>query len=256
MLEVRDLTKFYSGVAAVRGVSFTVRPGEVLGYLGPNGSGKTTTVNMIIGLLEPTSGKVFYEGRDIQDDLVGFRRRLGYVPEEPNLYPFLSGREYLELVGRLRGMAEGLLARKIDGFFELFSLAAAADQSIGAYSKGMRQKILISAALLHDPSLLVFDEPLSGLDVTTAIVFRHLVEALAAKGKIVLYSSHVLEVVEKICSAVVVLYQGRAVAHDSVARLRDLMALQSLEAVFSELVEQADPAATARDIVEVMERRS
>lgn len=255
MLEVRNLTKFYSGVAAVRDVSFTVRPGEVLGYLGPNGSGKTTTVNMIIGLLEPTGGKVLYEGRDIQEDLVGFRRRLGYVPEEPNLYPFLSGREYLELVGRLRGMGERLLAQKIDGFLELFSLAGAADQSIGAYSKGMRQKILISAALLHDPSLLIFDEPLSGLDVTTAIVFRHLVEALAAKGKIVLYSSHVLEVVEKICSAVVVLYQGRAVAHDSVARLRDLMALESLEAVFSELVEQADPAATASEIVEVMERR-
>ncbi|RPJ78762.1 MAG: ABC transporter ATP-binding protein [Acidobacteria bacterium] len=243
-------------MAAVRDVSFAVRPGEVLGYLGPNASGKTTTVNMIIGLLEPTSGKVFYEGRDIQDDLVGFRRRLGYVPEEPNLYPFLSGREYLELAGRLRGMPDGLLARKIDGFLDLFSLAGAAEQSIGAYSKGMRQKVLISAALLHDPSLLVFDEPLSGLDVTTAIVFRHLVEALAAKGKVVLYSSHVLEAVEKICSAVVVLYQGRAVAHDSVARLRDLMALESLEAVFSELVHQADPAQTARDIVDVMERRS
>lgn len=252
MLEVRNLTKYFSGVAAVKDVSFTVRAGEVLGYLGPNGSGKTTTVSMVIGLLQPSGGSVAFEGRDIQDDLVEFRRRLGYVPEEPNLYPFLSGREYLELVGRLRGMPERLLAQKIDAFFDLFSLESAGERSIGAYSKGMRQKVLISAALLHDPALLVFDEPLSGLDVTTAIVFRHLVAALAAKGKIILYSSHVLEVVEKICSAVVVLYRGRAVAHDSVARLRDLMALESLEAVFGELVEQGDPAETARNIVEVM----
>jgi ABC-2 type transport system ATP-binding protein len=252
MLETRNLTKLYSGVAAVKEVSFTVRPGEVLGYLGPNGSGKTTTVSMVIGLLEPTHGTVLFEGHDIQEDLVEFRRRVGYVPEEPHLYPFLSGREYLQLVGRLRGLPAATLEKKIDGFLQLLSLETAADQSIGSYSKGMKQKILISAALLHDPDLLIFDEPLSGLDITTAIVFRHLVSTLAAAGKIILYSSHVLEVVEKICSRVVVLYKGRIVAHDSVERLRDLMALESLEEVFSQLVEQQDPERTAQDIVGVM----
>jgi ABC-2 type transport system ATP-binding protein len=252
MLEVRNLTKFYYGSPAVRDVSFTVQPGEVLGYLGPNGSGKTTTVNMVIGLLEPTSGTVLFQGRDVQVDSVAYRRRVGYVPEEPNLYAFLSGREYLQLVGRLRGLAATPLDRKIDGFLQLFSLETAGDQSIGSYSKGMKQKILISAALLHDPDLLIFDEPLSGLDVTTAIVFRHLVSALAAAGKIVLYSSHVLEVVEKICSRVIVLSKGKVVAHDSVDRLRDLMARESLEEVFSQLVQQEDPESTAREIVGVM----
>lgn len=255
MLEVSHLTKYYSGIPAIRDVSFTVGSGEVLGYLGPNGSGKTTTVSIAIGLIPPSAGTVRFDGHDIQDDPVAFRRRLGYVPEEPNLYGFLSGREYLQLTGRLREMPERTLNRRIDGLLDLFSIGSAADLPIAAYSKGMRQKILIIAALLHDPDLLVFDEPLSGLDVTTAITFRHLVAALAGRGKIVLYSSHVLEVVEKICSQVVVLYRGRVVAHDSVERLRGLMALESLEEVFSQLVEERDPEATARDILQVMMAR-
>jgi len=252
MLEARGLTKFYSGIAAVKNVSFQVRPGEILGYLGPNGSGKTTTVNMIIGLVEPSRGEVLFEGRPIAADPVEFRRRVGYVPEEPSLYPFLSGREYLQLVGRLRGMPAGRMERKLTALLELFGLANDAEQSIGSYSKGMKQKVLISAALLDDPDLLIFDEPLSGLDVTTALVFRHLVQALAARGKIVLYSSHVLEVVEKVCSKVIVLYRGQVVADDEVGRLRDVMALGSLEEVFSQLVEQRDPQATAQEIAEVV----
>ena len=254
MLEARGLTKLYSGVPAVKDVSFQVKPGEILGYLGPNGSGKTTTVSMVIGLLEPTRGSVLFEGKDIRDDPVAYRRRVGYVPEEPNLYPFLSGREYLQLAGRLREMPASVLEPKIDDLLELVGLARDAEQSIGSYSKGMRQKVLICAALLHDPDLLVFDEPLSGLDVTTALVFRHLVRALAERGKIVLYSSHVLEVVEKLCSKVMVLYKGRVVADDSVERLRDVMALASLEEVFSQLVEQRDPEGTAREIVSVVSR--
>jgi ABC-2 type transport system ATP-binding protein len=252
MLEVSHLTKYYSGIPAIKDVSFTVGPGETLGYLGPNGSGKTTTVSVAIGLIPPSAGTVRFDGHDIQDDPVAFRRRLGYVPEEPNLYSFLSGREYLQLTGRLREMPERLLNRRIDGLLEMFAMEGASDLSISAYSKGMKQKILIGAALLHDPDLLIFDEPLSGLDVTTAIMFRHLVAALAARGKIILYSSHVREVVEKICSQVVVLYRGRVVAHDSVERLRDLMALESLEEVFSQLVEERDPEATAQDIVQIM----
>jgi len=236
-------------------VSFRVRPGEILGYLGPNGSGKTTTVNMIMGLVEPTLGEVLFEGKPILRDPVAFRRRVGYVPEEPNLYPFLSGREYLELVGCLRGMPAAVLRRKIDDLLWLLGLREDAEAAIASYSKGMRQKVLISAALLHDPDLLIFDEPLSGLDVTTALVFRHLVQELAARGKIVLYSSHVLEVVEKICSKVMVLYRGEVVADDSVDRLRDMMALRSLEEVFGQLVEQRDPLAAAAEIAAVVARR-
>lgn len=254
MLEAKSLTKLYSGIPAVKDVSFSVKPGEILGYLGPNGSGKTTTVSIVVGLLDPTAGQVFFEGRDVQDDLVGFRRRVGYVPEEPHLYPFLSGREYLQLVGRLREIAAPALERRIEGLLHLFGLGRDADQSLGSYSKGMRQKILISAALIHDPDLLIFDEPLSGLDVTAALVFRHLVRTLADRGKTILYSSHVLEVVEKLCSRVVVLHRGLVVADDSVEHLRELMARDSLEDVFAQLVVREDPERVARDIADLVAR--
>lgn len=256
MLEASGLTKRYPGVTAVRNVSFSVGPGEVLGYLGPNGSGKTTTVSMITGLVEPTSGKVLFSGRPIADDLVEFRRHVGYVPEEPHLYPFLSGREYLELVGRLRELPEKVLARKIESMLELFSLGTDAELAIGSYSKGMKQKILIIAALLHDPDILIFDEPLSGLDVTAAMVFRHLVQQLATAGKTILYSSHVLEVVEKLCSRVIVLHKGAIVANDSVEHLRETLSRDSLEQVFAELVFREDPEQTARDIAAVIGSRS
>jgi ABC-2 type transport system ATP-binding protein len=240
MLEVHGLTKRFNGLPAVHEVSFTVKLYEVLGYLGPNGSGKTTTAKMLTGLIQPSRGHIL------------FKRRLGYVPEEPYLYPYLTGREYLQLVGRLRCMSQPALDKKIDEFLEIFSIQRERHAALSSYSKGMRQKVLIAVALLHNPDVLIFDEPLSGLDVTSALIFRHLVKSLAGEGKIILYSSHVLEVVEKVCSHVVILHKGRVVAHDSVERLRDLMKLPSLEEIFSQLVLEQDTEKAAQDIVEVM----
>ncbi len=252
MLEVAGLTKCYARIPAVQDVSFCVRPHHVLGYLGPNGSGKSTTVNMLAGLLQPTSGEILLEGRPIRDGLIEYKRRLGYVPEEPNLYPYLSGWEYLQLVGRLRSIPQRVLDEKAGEFLRLFSLHSDRHVQISSYSKGMKQKILITAALLHNPDVLLFDEPLSGLDVTSALVFKHLVKSLAAAGKIVVYSSHVLEVVEKVCSEVIILRRGRVAAHDSVERLRDLMRLPSLEDIFSELAVPEDTGKVAREMIEVM----
>lgn len=256
MLEARHLVKRFSGVTAVSDVSLVIRPGEVVGYLGPNGSGKSTTAKLLTGLHAPTSGRVCFEGRDIHADLVGFRRRLGYVPEEPLLYPFLSGREFLQLIGRLRELPESLLNRKIDAMLELFGLGPAADQSISAYSRGMKQKILITAALLHDPDVLIMDEPDSGLDVTMTLVLRHLVQALARRGKAVMYSSHVLDLVEKLCSRVIVLNRGRVVADDTVDGLRQLKTSGSLEEVFGQLVQRQDPERLAADIADVATARA
>lgn len=252
MLEVRGLTKRYPGLVAVNDVSFTVPAGEVRGYLGPNGSGKSTTVKMITGLLSPSMGEILFQGRNIKDDIIAYKRRLGYVPEEPFLYPYLTGPEYLELTGRLRGLPEALLKRKIDGFIDLFGLRTSRYSPLSAYSKGMRQKTLICAALLHNPDVLIFDEPLSGLDVTAALVFRDLVKQLAAEGKTILFSSHVMEAVERICSHVTILHRGTVVAHDSVAALRGLMKLPSLEEIFAQLVMQEDPGQTAAEMVAVM----
>jgi ABC-2 type transport system ATP-binding protein len=254
-LVARGLVKRFSSVAVVHGVDLVVKPGEVTGYLGPNGSGKTVTVQMLTGLMQPTAGSIQYGGRDIFDDLIAFRRRLGYLPEEPHLYRYMSGRSYLQLVGRLRGLSESLLRQKIDALLEALGIAQAAEQPMSAYSKGMKQKVLISAALLHDPDVLILDEPESGLDVSAALVLRHLIRTLAGQGKAILYSSHMLDSVEKVCERVTVIHRGRVVADDSVTRLRELMAIDSLEEVFAQLVLKDDPAQTARDIAGVMSLR-
>jgi len=252
MLEAHHLVKRFYGSAVVDDVSFVLRPGEITGYLGPNGSGKTTTVRMLTGLIEPTSGSVTFRGKPNSDNLVDFRRHLGYVPEEPFLYPFLSGREYLELVGRLHELSEPLLNDKIPAMLALLGIGDAAEQSIGSYSKGMKQKVLICAALLHDPDVVIFDEPESGLDVGTALVLRHLVRTLASRGKAILYSSHILESVEKVCENVIVLHRGRVAADASVQHLRTVMSRSSLEEVFSQLVIHDDPERTAADIADLV----
>jgi len=252
MLEARNLTKRYSSIAAVENVSFTIRPGQILGYLGPNGSGKSTTVKMLTGLIEPSEGEILYRGKNVLKNRLWFSRHFGYVPEEPHLYTHLTGREYLQLVGRLRGMEKSILERKIETMLDLFGLTDFRDTQMSSYSKGMRQKVLLSAALLHDPDVLILDEPFSGLDVTAALVFRTLLQALAAEGKMILYSSHVLEVVEKVCSEVLILHRSRVVANDSVARLRDLRSSSSLEDVFSQLVMHEDASAVASQMIAVM----
>jgi len=253
MLAVVKLTKRYSSIPAVNDVSFTVEPGKVLGYLGPNGSGKSTTVKMLTGLLLPSQGSIRFGGRDIQHQLIEYKSLLGYVPEDAQLYNYLTGREYLQLVGRLRGLPPKVIDRRIDDFLQLFSLYKSRHAALSSYSKGMRQKILISAALLHNPQILIFDEPESGLDVTSALVFRNLIKELSIKGKIILYSSHVLEVVEKVCSQIVILHKGSVMANDSVENLRLLMQLPSLGEIFAQLVIPEDTEKLARDIVEAME---
>ena len=252
MLEVLDLTKRYNRIPAVDSVSFTIRPGEVLGYLGPNGAGKSTTVKMLTGLIEPTSGRILFNGYDVRDDWIGFQRRLGYVPEEPHLYPQLTGREYLQLVGRLRGLPRRVLDARMDEMLHLFSLWEDRHSPLSSHSKGMRQKILLSAALLHNPEFLILDEPFSGLDVNTALMLRALVKALADEGRMILYSSHELDVVEKVCSSVMILRKGRMVAWDAVERLRDLMNQPSLEGVFAQLTQQEDPGHIVGGILAAM----
>jgi ABC-2 type transport system ATP-binding protein len=252
MLQARGLTKYYSAIPAVRDVSFTLRPGGVLGLLGPNGSGKSTTVSILTGLLEPSSGNVFLDGKDVRDDLLEYKAKIGYVPEEAVLYTYLTGPEYLSLVGGLRGLPPKRVRKKIDGFLDLFGLQEDAHAPMSAYSKGMRQKILISAALLHDPLIIILDEPNSGLDVTMALVLRRLVQTLAREGRMVVYSSHVLEIVEQVATDVLILHAGRVVAHDSAANLRELTKLSSLEEVFKTLVIERDIDRVAADLVSVM----
>jgi ABC-2 type transport system ATP-binding protein len=252
MLEIQHLSRSYRGIPAIKDVSFAVRPGEIAGFLGPNGAGKSTTVKIITGLLRPNDGRVLFEGSNIHADLLAWRSALGYIPEEAHLYTWMSAMEYLQLVGRLRGMSERVIRRKAEGMLELLSLESWRFSPMSVYSKGMRQRVLMAAALLHDPRMLVFDEPLSGLDVLSARLFRDLLRELAAAGKAVLYISHVLEIVEQLCDRVIVIAQGKIVADAPPAQLTTLMQLPSLERVFAQLVRQQDTQSAAREMVEVM----
>ncbi len=252
MLQLENLSKSYRGIPAISNVNFRVDAGEVVGYLGANGSGKSTTVKIITGLLQPNEGRVLFRGTNIRDDLASFRAVLGYVPEEAHLYTYLSGMEYLQLVGRLRGLRERQITIKAHRLLQLLGLESWRHSPISMYSKGMKQRVLIAAALMHDPQLLIFDEPLSGLDVLSSRLFKDLLLELTAAGKAVLYISHVLEVVEQICSRVVVIAKGKILADASPSKLTELMELANLESVFAQLVQQEDTRAVAREVVEAI----
>jgi len=243
------LTKLYGGLPAVSDVSFSIEPGEVLGYLGPNGSGKSTTVKMITGLLEPTRGEVLYRGRNISEDLVTYKARLGYVPEEANLYGFLTGYEYLELTGTLRELPLARLKEKAESMLQDFGMFPHRHSPISSYSKGMRQRILLIAALMHNPELLILDEPFSGLDVTMALIFRQVIKLLAQNGKAIFFCSPVLEVVEKICTHLVLLRKGKVVAYGAIDDIRAKGLTPALEEAFLQLTEHVDADALASNIV-------
>ena len=252
MLEVTNLCKRYRGIPSIEDINFRIRAGEIVGYLGPNGSGKSTTVKIITGLLQPNEGSVLFEGKDIREDMVGFRSTLGYVPEEAHVYTYLSGLEYLQLVGRLRGLDERDIERRATQMLKLLGLESWRYSPISFYSKGMKQRVLIAAALMHNPKLLVFDEPLSGLDVVSARLFKDLLQELAAQGKAILYISHVLEVVEQVCDRVIVIAKGKILADAAPAELAKVMQLANLQDVFAQLVQQEDTRVLARQLVEVM----
>jgi ABC-2 type transport system ATP-binding protein len=251
-LDLRNVSKKYSGSPAVDNVSFSAHAGEVTGYLGANGSGKSTTMKMITGLIEWNAGDILFAGQSISDDPIAWKTRVGYVPEEPHLYTHLTGLEYLVMVAQLRKLPAGRTSATIDGLLHLLALHADRDVPISAYSKGMRQKVLLAAALMHNPDLILLDEPFSGLDVGSSLILRSLIQELSARGKVVLFSSHELETVERICSRVVILHHGRIVADDSIEKLRALMSLGSLEDIFSQLAVEQDTAAISRQIADLI----
>jgi len=252
MLEARGLSKRYGGFLALDRVDFQVRRGEILGYLGPNGSGKSTTVNTVVGLIDPSAGSLWMDGASVADDPVGYKRRIGYVPEEPHLYTHLTAIEYLMLVGRLRGLTERTLAEKIPALLKLLLLWDSRYATMAAYSKGMRQRVLFAAALMHNPDLLVLDEPFSGLDVTASLLFRTLLRMYAAGNRMVLFSTHRFDMVEKLCSRVVILSRGRIAAEYDMEEFRTQQS-RSLEEVFIQATGQDDFTPVAQEILDLMQ---
>lgn len=249
MISVDRLSKNYGSFAALRDVSFRVDPGQVCGYLGPNGAGKSTTVRMLIGVSQPTSGSATVAGFDVAAQPIEVKRRVGYVPETGDLYGTLSCEEYLTLVGSLHGLPATQLADKIDESLTLFELSDSSRKRLDTLSKGTRQKVVLSAALLHDPEVLIFDEPLSGLDANAARIVKDVVRGLADRGKTVLYCSHVLDVVERLCDRVIILEKGEIVADGTPSELMAQHGRETLERVFRDVTRGERHEAAAAEFV-------
>jgi ABC-2 type transport system ATP-binding protein len=250
LLRLQGLSKSYGEREALTRLDLEVRAGEVFGLLGPNGAGKTTTVRMIVGLLDPTSGTVQVDGIDAAKDPLAARRRVGYVPDGAPLYAQLSPRQHLELVGRLHGLEESAIAAEAERLLAGFDLLDRAGDPVGTFSRGMRQKVALACAILPRPSLLVLDEPLTGLDAPSTATVKELLRAWADRGGAVLYTSHLLDVVERVCDRMAVLDRGQLVAEGGLEELRTRAGSDgTLEQVFAALTAAEDPRAAAHRLL-------
>lgn len=246
LIETSHLVKRFGDKLAVNDVSFNVSGGEIFGFLGPNGAGKTTTIKMIVGLLQPTSGTVKVCGYDVQQQPMQTKASSGYVPDEPNLYAKLSGRELLRFVGDLYELDPKRIDRRIDELLRLFDLSEASDNTIDSYSHGMQQKTSLAAALMHDPKVLVLDEPTVGLDPKSARLIKDILRQLADRGAAVMLSTHIMEIAERMCDRIGIINKGQLVAVGSMAELRGLgKGETSLEDIFLELTGGAEDAEIA-----------
>ena len=240
MIEVQNLSKSFGTKKAVDAVSFKVNPGEVFGYLGPNGAGKSTTIKMLTGLLKPDSGSMLINGIDMLIHPVEAKKQFGYVPESGAIYEKLTPYEYLQVVGRMYKMAEKEIEERIYEILDLFGMTENGDQKMASFSKGMKQRIVLAGAIIHNPSVIFLDEPLNGLDANTVILVKELLRKYAGQGKTIFYSSHILDVVEKICDRVSIINQGKIIAEGSVKELESMTSQPSLELVFKELTQGLD----------------
>ena len=252
-IRTTDLTKRFRDFTAVDSVSFEVKEGEIFGFLGPNGAGKSTTVKMLIGMLRPTSGTARVAGYDVTSDPLEVKRRIGYVPESGALYDNLTGVEYLDLVASLHHLDGRPTATRGKELLQLFGLLDDQHRRISEYSKGMRQKVLLAAALLHNPEVLFLDEPLTGLDANAALVVKELLRSLAAQGKTIFFCSHILEVVERICSRIIIINQGQTVIEGTSVEICAATGTGTLEQAFSQLTGVRDVASLTRDFLAALE---
>ena len=254
MIETHDLQRFYGSKAALHGLTLAVGAGELLGFLGPNGAGKSTTVKILTGMIKPDGGRATVAGFDVVRDPIAVKQRIGYVPESAALYESLSAREYLDLIASLHHLPPDATRPRIEELLDRFELSHAIDQRLSEFSKGMKQKVLIVSALIHRPEVLFLDEPLTGLDANAALVVKELLRGLAAQGKTIFFCSHVLEVVERVCSRIVIIDQGRMIADGTAADIAASAGVSSLEGAFVALTGTRDAALVTHDLLEALER--
>jgi ABC-2 type transport system ATP-binding protein len=240
MIEILSISKSYNkgSVKAVDNLDLKVNRGEIFGFLGPNGAGKTTTIKMIVGLLNPDSGSILIDGTDIAKEPIKAKAKMGYVPDSPNLYDRLTGMEYLNFMADVYQVPEDIRKERIGHYLEMFDLKDAAGDLIKSYSHGMKQKIALTGALIHDPKLWILDEPMVGLDPKSAHLLKIQMREHCDKGNTVFFSTHVLEVAEKLCDRVGIIHKGRLIAIGTIDELKHGDNKDSLENIFLELTER------------------
>jgi len=254
MIRVERLYKNYGTKVAVANLDLHVEPGEILGFLGPNGAGKSTTVKVLAGLIRPDSGRASVCGFDVLTQPVEVKKRLGYVPETPALYESLTANEYLELVSCLHHLDGKAAGTRRAELLDLFGLTQNGDQRMSEFSKGMKQKVVLASALIHRPEALILDEPLDGLDANTAMVVKELLKKMAAQGKTIMFSSHILDVVERMCTRLVIINHGTYVASGTSAEIREREGAATLEEAFSKLTGVRDVGQVASDFLASLDR--
>jgi ABC-2 type transport system ATP-binding protein len=237
MISLQNLTKRFGQQVAVDSLSFEIQAGQIVGFLGPNGAGKSTTLKMLTGMLEPTSGNASICGFDLAREPLEVKKRVGFVPESGAVFESLTGLEYLEMIAALYAIPEEAARVRIRQFITFFDLSfeTLTDKLLGAYSKGMRRKVVITAALLHNPPVVFFDEPLDGLDANAAVGFKALIQTLAREGKTIVYSSHILDVVERVCDRVIIIDKGRLLVDGRPDELVASHGAATLERLFTQL---------------------
>ena len=254
MIETENLRREYGDRVALQGLTLSVAAGEILGFLGPNGAGKSTTVKLLTGMIKPDSGRARVAGYDIVQDALEVKRRIGYVPESAALYESLTAREYLELIASLYHLPPGTTPARIEEMLARFDLSPAIDQRLSEFSKGMKQKVLIASALMHRPDVLFLDEPLTGLDANAALIVKELIRGLAAQGRTIFFCSHVLEVVERVCTRIVIIDRGQVIADGTAAAIAAGTGASTLEQAFVALTGTRDAAQVTHDLLEALER--
>jgi ABC-2 type transport system ATP-binding protein len=253
ILSIRGLRKSFGVKEVLKGVDLEILKGQIIGYIGPNGAGKSTTVKIILGLEEGYAGEVRLFGEDISGQSAVYKKRIGYVPEMADLYDNLTAEEYLTFIGELYGLEAETAGEKAEKLVELFGLTEVYQSRIASYSKGMKQKILIISSLLHNPDILFFDEPINGLDANSVMIFKELLAQLAAQGKTIFYSSHIMDVVEKISNRIILLHNGLIVADGSFEELKNTNTEGTLEEIFNQLTGFDKHKETAQQIVSVVQ---
>lgn len=253
MIETENLTRSYGDRVALYPLSIQVAAGEILGFLGPNGAGKSTTVKLLTGMIKPSGGRARVAGFDVATDPIEVKRRIGYVPESAALYESLTAREFLDVIGSLYHQPTETAHQRIEDLLDRFGLADAKDQRLSEFSKGMKQKVLIASALMHRPDVLFLDEPLTGLDANAALVVKELIRSLAAQGRTIFFCSHVLEVVERVCSRIIIINNGRAITDGTPAQIASQAGARSLEEAFVALTGTRDAVEVTNELLQALD---